>query len=84
MSECTDYSGDGTFSVAPHIFTQAYIFQALRGKKYRAVPCAYFYLPSKEKQVYVRMLVLLKDVVEKVTGKPFVMKVCQLGLSFIE
>lgn len=57
------WGADGTFDVAPRIFTQLYtIHGSVHGQ---TVPCIYALLPNKTRHTYTRMLQVLREEVER-------------------
>ncbi|XP_043231556.1 uncharacterized protein LOC122386441 isoform X2 [Amphibalanus amphitrite] len=59
LSQSPHWGADGTFQVAPGIFTQLYTVHATVHD--RIVPCAYALLPNKSRNTYVRMFLALRE-----------------------
>ena len=59
LSQSDHWGADGTFQVAPHIFTQLYTVHAsVHG---RIIPCMYALLPNKSRHTYTKMLQKLRE-----------------------
>jgi hypothetical protein len=65
LSKLRDWFGDGTFDIAPKMFTQLYTIHSLKGHK--TIPLLYAFLPNKKKETYIR---LFKVVSTKIKHMP--------------
>jgi hypothetical protein len=65
LNKLRDWLGDGTFDIAPKIFTQLNTIHGLKGHK--TIPLLYAFLPNKKKENYVK---LFKAILPKIKHLP--------------
>jgi len=82
MSECDNWFFDGTFSVAPPIFTQLYTIHEVYYSN--VIPNVYILLPDKKEKTHRHMFEILKSLKPNLNPKSIMIDYERAALNAME